>query len=55
MQVVIDQIGAPTLKGDIPSVNWYAAKTKNFYSLSVLWGILGPETFFGNGSPYHWV
>ncbi|KAF7195508.1 Oligopeptide transporter 7 [Pseudocercospora fuligena] len=55
MQYVIDDIGIPKLTGEVPTVNWYAAKTKNFYSLSVLWGVLGPQTFFGKDSPYNWA
>lgn len=55
MQYVINDIGIPKLTGAVPTVNWYAAKTKNFYSLSVLWGVLGPETFFGKDSPYSWA
>lgn len=55
MQVVIDKIGIPTLKGDIPSVNWLAVTSRSFYSISVLWGVIGPKVFFGSGSPYHFV
>lgn len=55
MQVVIKDIGIPTLTGVIPSVNWYAAQSRNYYSLSVLWGLMGPASFFGGDSPYKWV
>jgi len=55
MQVVINDIGIPTLTGEIPSVSWFAAKTRSYYSLSVLWGVIGPQNFFGHDSPYWWV
>lgn len=34
---------------------WLALKTKSYYSLSVLWGILGPKHLFAEGSPYNWI
>lgn len=43
------------LVGTIPSQAWNAVKTRNFYSQSVLWGVLGPKVFFGHGSKYSWV
>ncbi|KAK4218481.1 oligopeptide transporter 6 [Rhypophila decipiens] len=55
MRLVIDYIGKDTLTGSVESNSWLALKTKNFYSLSVLWGILGPKVFFAEGSDYHWI
>lgn len=34
---------------------WLALKTKSYYSLSVLWGVLGPRHLFAEGSPYNWI
>jgi OPT family oligopeptide transporter len=55
MRVVIDQIGVDILTGVVKSEGWLALKTKNYYSLSVLWGILGPKVFFSSASPYAWI
>lgn len=45
----------PKLTGEIPSQAWNAVKTRNYYSLSVIWGVLGPKVFFGKGSMYSWI
>jgi len=45
MRYIIDQEGQK-LTGVIISSAWLALKTRNFYSLSVLWGVLGPKVFF---------
>ena len=37
------------------STAWRALQTKNYYSLSVVWGVLGPRVFFAKDSPYAWV
>ncbi|KAK0725295.1 oligopeptide transporter 6 [Lasiosphaeris hirsuta] len=55
MRMIIDYIGADTLKGIIKNPGWYALKTRNYYSISVLWGILGPKVFFSAGSEYAWM
>ncbi|KAL8404602.1 hypothetical protein RB594_009451 [Gaeumannomyces avenae] len=55
MRLVIDQIGVDVLTGVVKSEGWLALKTKNYYSLSVLWGILGPKVFFSSESPYAWI
>ncbi|EJT75799.1 oligopeptide transporter 6 [Gaeumannomyces tritici R3-111a-1] len=55
MRLVIDQIGVDLLTGVVKSEGWLALKTKNYYSLSVLWGILGPKVFFSSESPYAWI
>lgn len=55
MRLIIDNIGKDTLLGIVKSNSWYAVKTKNYYSLSVLWGILGPKVFFSPSSPYNWL
>lgn len=56
MRLIIDKHG-PDLKGEIPSIptTWNALKTRDFYSMSVLWGILGPKALFGADSPYRWI
>ncbi|KAK3935489.1 oligopeptide transporter [Diplogelasinospora grovesii] len=54
MRLIIDA-HAPELTESSGASGWNALKTKNFYSLSVIWGVLGPETFFGARSPYRWV
>ncbi|KAK0708465.1 isp4 protein [Lasiosphaeris hirsuta] len=56
MRLIIDSQGE-RLKGEDPSgaVEWKALRTKNFYSLSVIWGVLGPRAFFGPDSAYRWV
>ena len=55
MKIVISDIGTAVLTGAKPSVNWRAQLTQNYYSLSVLWGVIGPQNFFGHGSSYHFV
>ncbi|KAF2773243.1 OPT superfamily oligopeptide transporter [Teratosphaeria nubilosa] len=55
MRFVLDHIEGAKLKGDVPSVAWEALTTRNFYSISVLWGVIGPKNFFGSGSPYSWL
>jgi len=45
MRFIIDTEG-PKLTGEVKSQAWNALKTKNFYSLSVIWGVLGPTNFF---------
>lgn len=54
MRFIIDTEG-PKLTGKVASQAWDAVLTKNFYSLSVIWGILGPKNFFAGSSPYSWV
>ncbi|GIZ39931.1 hypothetical protein CKM354_000329300 [Cercospora kikuchii] len=55
MRAILQSVGIPTLTGKTPSVNWDAARTRNFYSSSVIWGVLGPEQFFSKDSMYSWV
>lgn len=55
MRVIIDTIGKETLLGNTASTAWLALQTRNYYSLSVLWGILGPKVFFSSASPYAWI
>lgn len=55
MRVIINSIGKDVLTGAKHSTAWNALKTKNFYSTSILWGILGPKNFFANGSMYSFV
>ena len=45
----------PKLTGAVASQAWNAVKTRNYYSLSVIWGVLGPKVFFGEGSMYSWI
>jgi hypothetical protein len=54
MRYIIDQEGQK-LTGVIKSSAWLALKTRNFYSLSVLWGVLGPKVFFAKGAEYAWI
>nr|A0A8J9RIY3.1 RecName: Full=Oligopeptide transporter phomP2; AltName: Full=Phomopsin biosynthesis cluster protein P2 [Diaporthe leptostromiformis]BDA39147.1 oligopeptide transporter [Diaporthe leptostromiformis] len=44
------------------TTEWNALKTKNFFSSSVIWGVMGPARVFGGGdgspsssSPYRWL
>jgi hypothetical protein len=46
---------APKLVGEFVSQAWDAVLTRNYYSLSIFWGILGPKIIFGKNSPYSWV
>lgn len=55
MRLVIDNIDRDVLKGVKPSVSWNALGTRAWYSASVLWGIIGPQRFFGKGSEYSFV
>ncbi|KAF2208852.1 hypothetical protein CERZMDRAFT_122323 [Cercospora zeae-maydis SCOH1-5] len=55
MKVIMQSIPISTLIGTTPSVNWDAARTRNFYSSSVIWGVLGPAHFFSKTSMYSWV
>jgi len=55
MRVIIDFIGTDVLLGRNPSSSWEAVNTMATYSSSMIWGVLGPKTFFGPGSPYRWV
>ena len=55
MRFIIDNIGVDVLTGVKHSLSWSALQTKNFYSLSVLWGVIGPKNFFGPGSEYSWL
>lgn len=43
------------LVGEIHSNAWNALKTRNFYSTSVIWGVLGPKVLFSKDSPYSWI
>ncbi len=43
MRAIIDYIGKDVLTGVVKSSAWLALKTRNYYSISVLWGVLGPE------------
>ncbi|TGO18930.1 hypothetical protein BPAE_0360g00010 [Botrytis paeoniae] len=54
MRFIIDSEG-PKLTGAVASQAWNAVKTRNYYSLSVIWGVLGPKVFFGEGSIYSWI
>ena len=55
MRFIIDNIGKAKLTGAVTSQAWLALKTRNYYSLSVLWGVLGPKVFFSKGSDYAWI
>jgi hypothetical protein len=55
MRLIIDRIGADVLKGTVESTAWLALKTRNYYSMSVLWGILGPKVIFAKESLYYWI
>lgn len=55
MRLVIDRIGADVLTGTVESNAWLALKTRNYYSLSVLWGVLGPKVIFSSHSDYNWI
>ncbi|ATZ50510.1 hypothetical protein BCIN_06g00120 [Botrytis cinerea B05.10] len=54
MRFIINSEG-PKLTGAVASQAWNAVKTRNYYSLSVIWGVLGPKVFFGEGSMYSWI
>ncbi|KAL3425511.1 OPT family small oligopeptide transporter [Phlyctema vagabunda] len=54
MRLIIDLQG-PKLTGEVASNTWNALKTKNFYSLSVIWGVIGPSIFFSQMSDYGWI
>ncbi|EFX04527.1 isp4 protein [Grosmannia clavigera kw1407] len=55
MRLIIDRVGKSVLTGRQESNSWLALKTKNYYSLSVLWGVLGPKVIFANDSQYNWI
>lgn len=57
MRLIIDTQGAEALlaTGNSNPTGWDALKTKNFFSVSVIWGILGPAKVLGPGSPYRWL
>lgn len=54
MRLIIDSQGSEMLTDD-PSGNWAAPRTRNYYSLSVIWGLLGPKSIFGADSIYRWI
>ena len=54
MRLIIELQG-PEMLTDNPAGAWAAPRTRNYYSLSVIWGILGPKTIFGTDSPYRWI
>jgi hypothetical protein len=45
----------PELTGQVASTAWNALQTRNFFSMSVLWGVLGPKILFQKDSPYYWI
>lgn len=55
MRGIIDTIGVDTLTGVTPSPSWLALKSRNFYSISVIWGVLGPAQFFSKESDYSYI
>ncbi|KAK3486810.1 OPT oligopeptide transporter protein-domain-containing protein [Neurospora hispaniola] len=55
MRLIIDTQGPKLMREVMSGTTWNALKTKNFFSLSVIWGVLGPQVFFGGESPYRWV
>ncbi|KAF7956268.1 hypothetical protein EAE96_005188 [Botrytis aclada] len=54
MRFIINSEG-PKLTGAVASQAWNAVKTRNYYSLSVIWGVIGPKVLFGEGSLYSWI
>lgn len=54
MRLIIDTQGLALINNSA-STTWNALKTKNFYSFSVIWGVLGPKVIFGPDSPYTWI
>ncbi|CAK7233562.1 hypothetical protein SBRCBS47491_008654 [Sporothrix bragantina] len=55
MRLVLDHIDKEVLLGNVASNAWNALQTRNYYSLSVIWGIIGPKVLFANGSEYNWI
>ncbi|PCG92141.1 Oligopeptide transporter OPT superfamily [Penicillium occitanis (nom. inval.)] len=55
MRLIIDRVGVETLTGVKSSPTWLALKTRNFYSSSVIWGVLGPKSFFSSDSNYSYI
>ncbi|EFY84304.1 oligopeptide transporter OPT family [Metarhizium acridum CQMa 102] len=55
MRLVIDRIGKAVLIGARHSNSWLALKSKNYYSISVLWGVLGPQAILSPHSQYRWI
>ncbi|KKA18217.1 hypothetical protein T310_7843, partial [Rasamsonia emersonii CBS 393.64] len=54
MRFILNTEG-PKLTGKVPSTTWNALQTRNYYSTSVVWGILGPKVLFSRDSPYYWI
>lgn len=54
MRLIIDSQGPEMLTGN-PSGKWAAPRTRNYYSLSVIWGVLGPKSIFGADSMYRGI
>ena len=52
MQLIVDK-ERPYLIGQRTSTAWDAVQTRFYYSSSIIWGILGPQKFFGD--QYPWV
>ena len=55
MRLVLDNIDKDVLLGNVASNAWDALMTRNYYSLSVVWGVIGPKVLFADGSPYNWI
>ena len=58
MRWLINKEGGPgggKLTQAIPNVQWDALNTRSFYSSSVIWGVLGPKSFFDKTSQYSFV
>lgn len=55
MRLIIDTQGADALLGRLNTQSgWNALKTQNFFSVSVIWGVVGPARLFFSG-PYRWI
>ncbi|KAL9111260.1 MAG: hypothetical protein Q9227_004338 [Pyrenula ochraceoflavens] len=54
MRFILDHEG-PEITGQVESTAWLGLKTRNFYSTSVVWGVIGPRVFFSHDSIYNWV
>ncbi|KAK3324932.1 oligopeptide transporter OPT family [Apodospora peruviana] len=52
MRIIIDQLGAAMSTITNNNSSWHALRTKNYYSISVLWGVLGPQLIFAK---YNWI
>ncbi|KAJ9143372.1 OPT superfamily oligopeptide transporter [Pleurostoma richardsiae] len=58
MRIIIDTQGGAaglTEASSGAAGGWNALKTKNFYSLSVIWGVLGPRVLFSSALGYSWL